>query len=110
MSARVVLSTCPDRETAEHIAKELVEARLAACVNVLPHIRSIYQWEGAVVQADEVLMIVKTTPERTAALCARLVELHPYDMPEAIALDVADGTEMYLGWVEASVESEETPS
>jgi periplasmic divalent cation tolerance protein len=108
VSARVVLSTCPDRETAEAIARELVEARLAACVNVLPRMRSIYQWEGAVVSADEVLLIAKTTPERTAALCARLVELHPYDMPEAIALDVADGTEMYLNWVEESVESEQT--
>ena len=106
MSARVVFSSCPDRETAEEIARALVEARLAACVNILPRMRSIYQWEGAVVQADEVLLIAKTTPERTAALCAKLVELHPYDMPEAIALDVADGTEMYLNWVEDSVESE----
>ena len=107
MGARVVLSTCPDRQTAESIAQALVEARLAACVNILPRMRSIYQWEGAVVSTDEVLLIAKTTPERTAALCAKLVELHPYDMPEAIALEVTDGTEMYLNWVEDSVGSEE---
>ncbi len=101
-----MLSSCPDRETAETIAVELVEARLAACVNVLPRMRSIYQWEGAIVSSDEVLLIAKTTPELTAALCAKLVELHPYDMPEAIALDVADGTEMYLNWIEESVGSE----
>jgi periplasmic divalent cation tolerance protein len=95
----VLLSTCPDAPTAERIARELVGASLAACVNVVPGLRSIYRWNGAVQADEEVLMILKTPADRLAAARERLVELHPYDVPEVVALPVADGHHPYLQWV-----------
>ncbi len=99
----VVLCTLPPGDAASSIARTLVEERLAACVNLVPQVRSIYVWEGAVEQADEQLAIIKTTVDGVAALRARLVALHPYDVPEVIALPVDDGHLPYLGWVRASV-------
>ncbi len=95
----VLLSTCPDVATAERIARDLVEASLVACVNVLPGLRSIYRWNGAVQADEEVLMILKTTADRLTAARQRLVALHPYDLPEVVALPVADGHHPYLQWV-----------
>jgi periplasmic divalent cation tolerance protein len=102
-AARIVLTTCPDAATAERMARTLVEERLAACVNVLAGMRSIYRWKGAVETADEVLLVVKTTVPRMAELVARLTELHPYDVPEAIALDLAACSKPYLAWIQESV-------
>jgi len=103
--ALVVLLTGPDRDTMERLARTLVEERLAACVNLLDGLRSIYRWEGSVEQADEVLAIVKTTRDRLGALERRVRELHPYDVPEIIALPVEGGSEAYLDWVSESVRS-----
>lgn len=103
MNAQVVavLITAPEEETARRIARALVEERLAACVNLLPGVRSIYRWQGAVEEATEVLLIAKTHAERVAALAARVRALHPYELPEVVTLPVTDGSEAYLRWVVA---------
>jgi periplasmic divalent cation tolerance protein len=103
--ARVVLMTAPDRETAEELAEALVGERLAACANVLPGITSIYWWEGAVEKASEVLVVLKTAPDRVEALVERAAEIHPYDVPEVIALPVREGHGPYLTWVERETTS-----
>jgi periplasmic divalent cation tolerance protein len=95
----VLLSTCPDAATAERIARELVGASLVACVNIVPGLRSIYRWNGAVQLDEEVLMVLKTAADRVPEARERLVELHPYDVPEVVALPVADGHHPYLQWV-----------
>ena len=102
----ILLSTCPDAATAERMARELVAASLVACVNIVPGVRSIYLWNGAVQADEEVLMILKTTAGRLAAVRERLVALHPYDLPEIVALPVVDGHHPYLQWV---VDSTRTP-
>ena len=91
VAALVVFSTFPDADTAARVARALVDEQLAACVNVVPTIRSIYRWEGEVCDEAEALAVVKTTAERYAALAARLAELHPYQVPEVIALPRVDG-------------------
>jgi periplasmic divalent cation tolerance protein len=103
MSVVVVLSTFPSSEKAAEIARVLVDERLAACVNLVPAVRSIYRWQGAVHDDTEVLAIMKTTAERAAALRDRLVALHPYDVPEAIVLPVSEGHAPYLAWVTGEV-------
>ncbi len=95
----VLLSTCPDAATAERIARELVGASLVACVNIVPGLRSIYRWNEAVHMAEEVLVILKTAADRVSEARERLVEMHPYDVPEVIALPVGDGHHPYLQWV-----------
>ena len=92
-------STCPDEGTARRIAARLVEERLAACVNIVPDMTSIYRWQGAVETAAECLLMLKTGGERLADLERRLVELHPYDVPEFLAVAVEGGSAAYLGWV-----------
>ncbi len=94
-----VLCACPDEATAARIARELVEGRLAACVNRLPGVHSTYRWDGAVHDEPEVLLIVKTTRERYQALEMRLKALHPYELPEIIALPVEAGSAGYIDWV-----------
>jgi periplasmic divalent cation tolerance protein len=103
VAAFVVFSTFPDAETAARIARTLVDERLAACVNLLPMVRSIYRWEGKVCDEAETLAIIKTTAERYAALRARIIELHPYQVPEVIALALADGHPPYLAWLAEQV-------
>ena len=99
VSVRVVLTTTPSEEDAERIASALVEERLAACANVVPGVTSIYRWEGAVQREREVLVVLKTTADAIEGLTTRLTELHPYDVPEVVALDVTAGHEPYLEWV-----------
>ena len=99
--ARVVLMTAPDRSAAEQLARRLVEERLAACANLLPGIASLFWWEGRVQRADEVLLLLKTRADRVTALIARAAELHPYDVPEVLALAVEAGFTPYLEWVSA---------
>ena len=82
-----------------------MEERLAACVNLLPGVRSIYRWEGEVQDDGEVLLIVKTREDALPALTARVVALHPYDVPEVIALPVAGGSDAYLAWLRDGVEA-----
>ncbi|MFM8557029.1 MAG: divalent-cation tolerance protein CutA [Betaproteobacteria bacterium] len=98
-SVLIAISNAPDAALAESIARALVEERLAACVNLLAPCLSIYRWQGAVEQATEVPMLIKTTRRRWAALEARLRELHPYDVPELIAVQPAAILPAYAGWV-----------
>ena len=93
----------PDEAIAAKIARVLVEERLAACVNLVPNARSIYAWKGAVCDEAEVLAICKTTRDRYEALRDRVVKLHPYEVPEVIAFDVAAGHAPYLSWLAESV-------
>jgi periplasmic divalent cation tolerance protein len=94
----LVLSTFPDVETARRIAHTLVEERLAACVNVLPQIESIYRWQGKVEQSAEALCLIKTSIGRYQGLEDRIKALHPYEVPEIIAINLASGLPAYLNW------------
>jgi len=109
---RVVLTTLPDSEIAGRIAHELVTARLAACVTILAPCRSVYRWQESSDAADdgvhedgEVPLIIKTTAERYAALETFLLERHPYQLPEILAIDVADGLPDYLRWAANAVQA-----
>lgn len=104
MSYQFVISTCPDKSTAQRIAGELVKRRLAACVNIVPGIVSIYEWKEEVCQDDEVLLLIKTRGERYGELEQAIVALHPYELPEVIALPIESGLAGYLGWVEQQTE------
>ena len=99
MSVLLAYCTCPDVASADRIARALVTERLAACVNRLPGVQSTYRWQGAVEQADEVLLLIKTTSSRLDALTVRLRALHPYELPELIAVEVRAGLPAYLDWV-----------
>ena len=101
--AVVVLLTGPTAEALQAIGGSLVEERLAACVNVLPGVKSIYRWEGAVEESDEALAIVKTTVARLPGLEARVGELHPYELPEILAVEPDGGSIAYLDWIRESV-------
>lgn len=94
----VALSTLPPAD-ADRIATALVEERLAACVNLVGPVRSVYRWQGAVQRDDEILAVIKTTSARLGALGERLRELHPYEVPELVALPVSAGLPAYLTWV-----------
>jgi len=96
---QVVLVTAPDVEVGARLARTLVGEGLAACVNVVPGVRSIYRWEGAVQEDAEVLLVAKTTAAGFAALSERVLALHPYEVPEVIALPVIAGSPGYLAWV-----------
>ncbi len=101
MPVLLVLCTCPEAAAADAIAGSLVEKRLAACVNVVPGLRSIYRWQGQLERAEEHLLLIKTTGERFDALREHIVGMHPHAVPEVLALDVAGGLERYLDWVHA---------
>ena len=94
--------TAPNREAATELARALVEERLAACVNLVAGVRSVYRWEGKVHEDDEVLCLVKTRPELFDALMERVRTLHPYEVPEILAFEVADGSPAYLTWLRES--------
>lgn len=99
MTVLLCLCTCPDAACAATIAQALVEERLAACVSQLPGLQSVYRWQGKVEQAAEVLLLIKTTDDRLAALTARVQALHPYELPELIAVETSGGLAPYLAWV-----------
>ena len=103
MSILIVHCSCSADGSAETIAKALVEERLAACVSVLPGARSTFRWEGETHTDAEVLMLIKTTQKRYAAMAERLLELHPYELPEIIAVDVSAAHAPYAAWVEQQV-------
>lgn len=100
---RLVLTTAPSREEAKKIGRALVESRLAACVNIIPRIESVYRWEGKIEEAQEYLLLIKTTAEAFPALLEKTQQLHSYEVPECIALAVEEGSEAYLKWIDASV-------
>jgi periplasmic divalent cation tolerance protein len=96
---RIVLTTAPTVEEARKIATVLVEEKLAACVNIVPHVESIYRWQGKVESAAELLLVIKTTSEHWPSVRDRLLAIHSYDTPECICFDIADGSEPYLAWI-----------
>jgi len=98
----LALATFPSPEKAAEIARVLVDEQLAACVNIIPGVRSIYRWDDKLCDDSEVLGIIKTTRERFDAMGARYVELHPYDVPELIALPIVAGSAPYLDWLIAT--------
>ncbi|MBI4697727.1 MAG: divalent-cation tolerance protein CutA [Nitrospirae bacterium] len=95
----VVYITASNEDEAAQIAKALVEAKLAACVNIIKNIRSIYRWQGKIEDENEVLMIVKTRKELFSVLSLKVKELHSYSVPEIIALPIIEGSEDYLKWI-----------
>jgi periplasmic divalent cation tolerance protein len=99
----VVLSTVGSQEEASRIATALVERRLAACVNIVPRIQSVYRWQGKVESAEEFLLIIKTAKSREEGLRSAIRELHSYELLEFIAIAIEGGSEEYLNWIENSV-------
>ena len=99
MNALLVLTNLPDRATAEKLAEALIQKRVAACVNILAPCRSVYRWKGAVQHAEEYPVLIKTTRERYAALEAAIREVHPYELPEIVAVPIERGLPAYLDWV-----------
>jgi len=97
--ALLVLINAPDMDAAERIAHHLVEQKLAACVNCLPGVKSVYRWQGAVETATEVSLLVKTTQARFAELEASVKSMHPYQVPEIIGLPITAGLPAYLDWI-----------
>jgi len=101
METLLVITNFPDRAGAEQLAHSLVEARLAACVNLLPPCRSVYRWQGAIEAAEEHTLLIKTTRDRYAALETAIRSGHPYELPEIVAVPVTAGFPAYLEWVAA---------
>lgn len=102
-----VLTTCESRLDADKIANALVDARLAACVNILP-LSSVYRWKGKVERAEELLLLIKTRRPLFDKLRALLERIHPYEVPEVIALPIADGSGAYLDWIEKETNADES--
>jgi periplasmic divalent cation tolerance protein len=100
---QIVLSTCADREQAERIAHSLVEQGLAACVNIVPGVQSIYRWQGAIESAAEVLILIKTSPTHLRSVQSAIAALHSYEVPEFLVLPIAAGSEAYLKWLSAGL-------
>ena len=99
METILVISTLPHREQAEKLAHTLIEQQLAACVNVLPAVTSVYRWQGQVETANETIILIKTTMARYPAVEAAIKAQHPYELPEIIAVPVSTGLPAYLEWV-----------
>jgi periplasmic divalent cation tolerance protein len=100
---QIILSTCADREQAERIAHRLIELQLAACVNILPGVQSIYRWQGSIESAAEVLLLIKTRSAHCQAVQSTIESLHSYEVPEFLVLPVSGGSEPYLEWLTASL-------
>ncbi len=103
----VVLSTCASEEEATGIARALVEKRLAACVNLVNGVRSIYRWKDAIEDSQEVLLMIKTSRALFENVRAQIEKLHSYELPEVVALPVVDGTEQYLEWIDRALARDE---
>jgi periplasmic divalent cation tolerance protein len=101
MEKLLVFTNVPDRTVAQRLAQTLIEERLAACVNVLADCTSVYRWEGKVESSSEVPMLIKTTAARYPALEQAIRNLHPYEVPEIVAVPISHGLADYLGWVAA---------
>lgn len=102
---QLVFTLCPSAELAREMARQLVELRLAACVNILAPCLSIYQWQGKCCEENEVPLMIKTTAACYPALEATIRRLHPYELPEIVAVDIAQGLPAYLGWVTSQVDA-----
>lgn len=99
----IALCTCPDRESAGRIADRLVEANYAACVNIIPGLLSVYQWQQKLEHADELLLLIKTRRDRYEDMEGLIQELHPYELPEIITVSIERGLDGYLAWIDQSV-------
>lgn len=100
---QVVITNCPNNEVAQRIAKKLVTEKLAACVNIVPNITSVYEWQGELQQDNEVMLIIKTKFSLFTQVKDTIELLHPYDVAEIIALDIQQGNELYLNWISDTV-------
>jgi periplasmic divalent cation tolerance protein len=100
---KIVLTTVGSEEEAQTIARTLVERQLAACVNILPRLRSIYRWQGKVETAEEWLLLIKTTSAAFDRVRSAIGELHSYDLPECVCLSIEDGSKDYLDWITSCV-------
>jgi periplasmic divalent cation tolerance protein len=103
----IAFCTCPDIDAAETLAATLVEDGLAACVNLIPGLISVYRWQGQTARDAEVLLMIKTVRARLDVLAERVCQLHPYDVPEVIAHPVTDGNDAYLNWVRQCIDTPE---
>ena len=101
---QLVFCTCPDRATALKIAEQLVDDGLAACVNLVPGVTSVYQWQGRREQGEEVLLLIKSLASRYAELERRILGLHPYELPEILAVTIEQGLPAYLAWITRCVQ------
>ncbi len=101
---RVVLTTAGSHEQARKIARGLVERRLAACVNIVAKIESVYRWQGKVEEAEEFLLVIKTTEAAAAQVQDAIRDMHSYELPECIVISITDGSESYLKWIGESVD------
>ena len=99
----IVLSTCGSQDEARRVARSLVDAKLAACVNILPGVQSIYHWQGAVQEEQEWMLVIKSTRPLFDRLCSELRKVHSYQVPEAIAIPVVDGHQDYLDWIDREI-------
>jgi periplasmic divalent cation tolerance protein len=98
---QIVLCTCPDKDTAETIARLLVKDKLAACVNILPDVTSIYSWGEQIESAQEYLLLIKTNKKTYPAIAAVITKQHPYELPEIIAIPIENGLPEYLHWIDS---------
>ena len=96
---QLILNTCPNQETAEAIATALVDRGLAACVNIVPGIQSIYRWQGKIEKENELMLFIKARGDAFSAVAECIVDLHPYELPEIVAVTIDNGTEQYLAWL-----------
>ena len=104
--AILVISTCPEGDSAERIAKALVEQGLAACVNILPGASSYYMWKGEMENSRESVLLIKTHADRMLQLQDAILSLHPYELPEIIAVPIRDGLPAYLNWIDSQLNPE----
>jgi periplasmic divalent cation tolerance protein len=100
---QIVLTTCPTAESAERIARLLIEARLAACVNVIPGLHSYYEWKGKLERSSEHLLVVKTRSDLLEQLQSMITSAHPYELPEIIAVPITAGSHPYLAWMDTQL-------
>ncbi len=100
---QVVLCTCPDEKTATMLAEAVVREKLAACVNIFPHVTSVYMWQDKLESASEVKLFIKTEASKLDLLSQRIDQLHPYDVPEIVALNIQQGNKEYLNWITESL-------
>lgn len=99
----VVFSTCSTQEEGAKIARKLIEERLAACVNITPHVRSFYRWKGTIEEADECLLVIKSSRDLFDRLRLELEKVHTYEVPEVVAVAVVDGAPNYLNWIDGEL-------
>lgn len=102
----LIYCTCPDQETAERIARQLVSDKLAACVNIVPGVQSVYEWQGQIETAQEHLLLIKSPQARYVAIETAIKAIHPYQLPEIIAVAIERGSAEYLKWIDSCLSTD----